>query len=261
MSVTDRQIGYIRGREYWPAVSNSMWNQAAEAAGTGSAQNLAHNLGATPAIVVAMQTQQDTTASDIAFGTHTATNSVITQPDSAQLAATVAGVTGTEISTFGAPGVEVGTLGDVFTFARRVPNNFDPDWPLGFKVHYTSGGTMVATDSFSWIILADIKNEDVAIAAASTVLDTVVPLLDLYGSTTAYLNKWTARGIMDKDWATRAQVEAGAMIVVSVELDAVVGITLGATNPTFFLGLEIDYAPRQTQGPAGTDVDPPLVVY
>lgn len=55
---------------------------SAETTGTGSSQNVAHGLGATPAGVLVVPTEHpgtpDTGAFDIAEGTHTSTNVVLT---------------------------------------------------------------------------------------------------------------------------------------------------------------------------------------
>lgn len=55
---------------------------SSEQTGTGSAQNVAHGLGATPAGVLVVPTEHpgtpDTGAFDIAEGTHTSTNVVVT---------------------------------------------------------------------------------------------------------------------------------------------------------------------------------------
>jgi predicted RecA/RadA family phage recombinase len=49
-----------------------------EQTGTGSAQNVAHGLSATPAAVLVTPTESDGNAFDIAEGTHTSTNVVVT---------------------------------------------------------------------------------------------------------------------------------------------------------------------------------------
>jgi predicted RecA/RadA family phage recombinase len=49
-----------------------------EQTGTGSAQNVAHGLGATPAAVTVHVTESDGNAFDVAQGTHTSTNVVVT---------------------------------------------------------------------------------------------------------------------------------------------------------------------------------------
>lgn len=51
---------------------------SAEQTGTGSPQNVAHGLGAAPSLVLVAPTEADGNAWDIAEGTHTTTNVVIT---------------------------------------------------------------------------------------------------------------------------------------------------------------------------------------
>lgn len=55
---------------------------SAETTGTGSAQNVAHGLGVTPSVVMVSVTEHpgtpDTGAFDVAEGTHTSTNVVLT---------------------------------------------------------------------------------------------------------------------------------------------------------------------------------------
>ena len=77
------------------------------------------------------------------------------------------------------------------------------------------------------------------------------------GSTTALKNKWTARGIKDKAWDSMTDVESGALMSISVELDATTSTP--ASEACFLLGLEIDYVPRLTTGHAGLEYDAPLV--
>lgn len=126
-------------------------------------------------------------------------------------------------------------------FNMMVPYDADPDDEMGFKIHWTCDSA-TTTESSSWIVLADFRAINVATAMVKgvTALDTVVPLLDLVIGA-AYAPQSTARGIKNKSWLTRAQVEAGAWMSVNVECSAET-----VTTNVWMLGLEIDYKVRAT---------------
>ena len=145
-----------------------------------------------------------------------------------------------EVSTFGYGAPLMAAAGDLVCHHTMVPNDWDPEYPLGFKVWWTSGSSTVA-DTISWKVAIDFKVEGETLIAPTTALDTVVALLD--NVTGAYDQQKTARGIKNKSWLTRAQVDAGADMMFHVEMDA---FAAGLSESKFLLGLEIDYVVRMT---------------
>lgn len=256
MAITDRDMAYRRGRLYLPAVSNSMWSLTAEDA--GAAFSVSHGLGATPNVLLIGHTDGDGTAISTAYGTQTADLAVGTFADAGQKGRALCGIAGSEVSSFGFPGVNF-LVSDVVGWCRRVPMDFDPNWPLGFRVHFTSGSA-TAADDFHFTVAFDIKNAaastaaaGTAVAAASTALDTAIAA-QTWIDTTTYKNTWTPRGIKDANWSTQAAIENGASMVISITA------TL-ADTAAILLGLEIDYVPRMTVGHAGMETDAPLVAF
>lgn len=263
MSVTDRQIAYRRQRKYLAAVENTMWSRTAETAG-GAAFSVAHNLGATPGIVVPTLTSIDAADNyDWASEAHTETLAVAGDIGDATIKAyALCGIVPTEISTFGFGGIQF-IEDDAVSWCRRVPIDFDPNWPLGFRAHFTSASA-TAADNFQFTVAFDIKNAPAktsalaatavagtALAAASTALDTVIAA-QTWIDTTTYKNTWSPRGIKNKAWSTLGAIEDGA--VMAIKLTATT-----ADTAAILLGLEIDYMPRLTVGHAGSDYDGPLV--
>jgi len=262
MGITDRQIEYRRKRLYLSAVENAMWIVSAE--GTNGAVTMAHNLAATPGIVAINYTgwAGDDTADWVA-GTHTATNAVgDIGGDATTFARALCGIAGTEVSTFGFPGVQF-LESDVIGWCLRVPIEFDPLWELGFRVHFTSA-SVTAADDFQFTVAFDVKDAPAAtselaavavagtaLAAASTALNTVIAA-QTWVDATAHKNTWSPRGIRDPEWSSQGAIEDGATMVIS--LTATV-----ADTAAILLGLEIDYMPRLTTGYSGAERDGPLV--
>jgi hypothetical protein len=90
-------------------------------------------------------------------------------------------------------------------------------------------------------VLADIIAEGAAHAIATTVLDTAIAV----DTESGVANAWerTARGIIDGDTATEANVVNGDFMSINVELDAT-----DAAEAIRFMGLAIDYVPKRYQG-------------
>ncbi len=262
MSVTDKQIDYRRRRLYLSAVENSMWIVSAE--GTNGAVSMTHALGATPGIVAINYTgwAADDTA-DWVPGATTEDNAVgDIGGDATTFARALCGVTGTEVSTFGFPGVNF-VEDDAVSWCLRVPIGFDPLWPLGFRAHFSSA-SVTAADDFQFTVVFDIKNApaataaavavDVAgtaLAAASTALDTVITA-QTWIDTTAYKNTWSPRGIKDAAWSSVTAIEDGAAMIIKLTATT-------ADTAAFLFGLEIDYMPRLTTGYSGAEYDGALV--
>ena len=148
-----------------------------------------------------------------------------------------------QISNFlyGAP--EMYAAGDLVSHYMMVPNDWDPEFELGFKVWWGSASA-TTTDKTDWIVLLDFFAEGATMTAAATALSTAVALDDL--STGAYDFQKSARGIRDAGWRTRAQVDAGALMVFSVEADATDIAVGGGAEALTLLGIEIDYTVRMT---------------
>ena len=88
--------------------------------------------------------------------------------------------------------------------------------------------------------MANYVAVDAALIQAIGALDTTIAV-DTLGAATAALNKWTERGIKNGGFLTRAQVTAGACMILNIE-GVASGITVGS-EITLLLGVEIDYAP------------------
>lgn len=150
-------------------------------------------------------------------------------------------------------GFQMDVAGDIATGALKVPIFFDPEHTLGIKVHWTSGSS-TAADTIDWIFKRNFVIEDAQIPTLiSTDLDTLISQ-DTVGVATTFINKWTARGLINANWLTRTQIEAGAIMVFSVEMDAS-AIDL-AVEKVWLLGIELDFVRRDFVGTK--DVDQPL---
>lgn len=258
MPIQDQNIDWYRKRWYIPAREFGMWAAPlSEASGTGSSQDVDHLLGATPQLVIASQSEQDTTASDISLGVlDSNTNLVVklTQPDSAQSALISAALVNTEFSSFGFGGFHVRNAGDLYTTYQRVPIDVDPAFEIGVKVNYISGSS-TAADIFDWIALLDFSANKVALKAPTSVLDAVIDVAGTLGTATASLNRWSSRGVKNRGFVTRAEIEDGALFTLSVELDSTQSAL--SSEELHFLGVEIDYVPLKTLG-YGSEYDRPL---
>ena len=138
-------------------------------------------------------------------------------------------------------GLDLDAAGEVGTFYLRLPYNFDPDHDIGIRVHYTTDSSTDG-DTFDWVVLWQMVEVDAAIPTGiSNALDTVISQ-DTLGASTAFLNKWTERGLIDSanvNLKTRAQVEGGVMLLVSIELDAT-DVNIPTEN-VWLLGAEVDF--------------------
>lgn len=138
---------------------------------------------------------------------------------------------------------------DLITGMIPCPMDLDPNFPVGFRVHYSGDHDGSGSATTSWILLQGAVVEGGAIATPTAALDTVIALLDAYSTTagdtattTDALYQVTGRGIRNSIGLTRSQVVNGALITISLELDAVANFT--SVN---FLFLEMDYVARRTQ--------------
>ncbi len=150
-------------------------------------------------------------------------------------------------------GALVSTDGDLIRGGFILPYDLDPQYEIGFRVHYSATyGTGVATLEF--ILLYDIvENAARTDVAGTTALDTIIPV-HTFSGTVDLSKQRTGRGVAlaVTHAITRAQIEAGAMFLISLEQDESANLTTEA-----FLALEIDYAVQRCTGP-GTNNDQAL---
>lgn len=155
----------------------------------------------------------------------------------------------TAATAIGIAGLDVSTDGELIVGMVPCPIDLDPKFELGFKVACCIDANGAST--VEWILLqATIKN-GVALAIPTAALDTVIGSQTV-GSTDNLLS-WSGRGIRNNIGITRAEIEAGAFLNFSIEMQAATNITA-----VFFLGMMMDYVPQLCQG-IGNEVLPPLV--
>jgi hypothetical protein len=136
------------------------------------------------------------------------------------------------------------SVGGVVEGAVIIPPWWNPEWPLGFRVWWTSQATALDVATFKVLALVAAEGEAI-IAAATGVLDTLVAEDIL---TVEFGIQRTSRGIRNANWSSRAVVDAGALLQFSVELDAT-DATLASSESIWLLGLEVDYTPMMTVYP------------
>lgn len=148
-------------------------------------------------------------------------------------------------------GWQMDAAGDIVTLGMKLPFDFEPGRPIGIKLHWTSGSS-TAADTIDWIVLYEMVLADGQIPTSiSTALDTAIAQ-DTVGVATSFLNKWTSRGIIDADAITRTQLEAGVLLLLSIEMDAS-AIDLSGEK-VWLLGIEFDYVPRDFVGTKDNDL-------
>jgi len=146
-----------------------------------------------------------------------------------------------EVSTFGVVGCLMDTAGDVLDHHLVLPGDVDLKRDIRFRVHWTSGSATTA-DTIDWkVFYRSIIPDTTTIAAAATVLDTVIAQDTVIG---AYTWQRTAYGIL-KGGTMGQTVES---VMLQVELDA---FAAGLTEDKFLLGLEMVYTPKRLRGPDG----------
>ena len=155
-----------------------------------------------------------------------------------------------EVGALGLVGLGYDATGDVILGYIHIPFDMNPDFPVGFRVNFTTNDSASGTASF--ILLTEtIKNGVALTATINDALDTIIPLLSAVNTS---LNSWTGRGIAKSLGLTRKDVEDGAILEISLELNAVATSSAGEI---VFLGLEMDYVPQKTIG-TGSELDAPL---
>lgn len=154
-----------------------------------------------------------------------------------------------EISTFGYSGLELAANSDAWCRLIPVPSDVDPAFELGFRVGWTANDT--ATPTILFTVQLDFKAAGAALITPATALSTILTADEL---TVAYGWEMSPRGVKNKDFLTRQQIENRAVMLIEVIATTIhTGITAG--NAWFF-GVEMDYAPFRTRG-TGMGVNPP----
>lgn len=150
-------------------------------------------------------------------------------------------------------GLKFGAVSDIGYCRYKLPIFYNPDFDLGIRLNWTSGSSTSA-DTIDWTTVFEFVKTDNAIPTSiSKVLDTIIAQ-DTVGAATAFLNKWTSRGIIDKDNSevpTREQVEAGVDLLLKNTLSAT-AIDV-ASEIVWLLGIEIDFVRLDFVGSSGFD--------
>lgn len=153
-----------------------------------------------------------------------------------------------EISDFGLGGISM-EVGDMvaawdFDFLSKV----DIEQEIGVRVVWTGDINIpAASDACTWVVLYDQVDPGEAIIEPATPLSTTIAA-QTEGSVVGFKLHKTSRGIIAK--GTFDETARQGLIAFRVESDAVTSYAAGEIT---FLGLELDYIPRQTvQG--GEDV-------
>lgn len=142
-----------------------------------------------------------------------------------------------EVSTFGFAGFACTPNDDFATLDLQTPSIVDPTKEIGVRVIYTVDETPAADDAVLWIVLYDQVDDNEAMVAPATALDTTIASA-LDGGTTGRILRRSSRGIINAnkfDFTARQ----GAL-AWSVEEQATTQYT---NDKVIFLGLEIDYIP------------------
>ena len=122
-----------------------------------------------------------------------------------------------------------------------IPRDLNITQEIGFRVRYSSASA-TAADTRSWIILYDIIPENSAIALGTTALSTIIALLETDNGTA---NAWqeSARGVLNGDTVTEANLTTQAIMAINLELDSD-----AASEEMNMYGLMIDYVPKRYLG-------------
>ena len=142
------------------------------------------------------------------------------------------------------------TADDRVTHSMEFPSMWDIEEEIGVTVAWSAKDAAIATDAATFIFLYDQVDEDEAIIAPATALDTAIVALDLYGATTDQLLKKTSRGIINANTFDLAALDG--FFSFQVELDAV---TTFSADEVELLGVIFDYYPRWTVGGPNIEVN------
>jgi len=182
----------------------------------------------------------------------------LTESSNVLMSASVATTTviPTEVGSTGIVGINMSADNDALRALWPIPYDLDPKFELGFKVWWTAA-TISSGGDCLWTIEADVKKEGIAIAAASTALDTAIASDEYVTSagaatTTDSLLQVTSRGIKNTLAITRDDIEQGCTLSIDLIKTSDTDITT-----VLFLGLMIDYAPMRCWG-VGNELIPSL---
>ncbi len=161
-----------------------------------------------------------------------------------------------ELSDFGFGALKMTADNKVVSGALPCPYDLDPKFEVGFKVHWT-GDVTGSTAEVTWLLLQDVTKRGVALAKASTALNTILvsdPNHDANGaaSATDYLYQSTPRGIRNSIGLTRANIEEGALITFNLEQASAT-----AETNIYLMGIEMDYVAQLCVG-VGSEIISPL---
>lgn len=144
-----------------------------------------------------------------------------------------------EISTLGMMGLLMEADGDNVVTLIRIPDYWDREQKLRFRVIWTTA-SVTAADTIDWKILYNVAAVDAIIPTTAAALSTVIAQ-DTVGGTTARVIKATANGILNAG----VLPPLARYIVLTVEMD---DFAAGLTEDKWFLGLEIEHTVRQSLG-------------
>lgn len=149
-----------------------------------------------------------------------------------------------EIGALNFVGLEMNTAGDMVSMFTPVPRDLNPLHPVGVRpVFQTASAT--AADTITWIVLYDVIANGVALAEATTALDTPVGQETVTGTAEALEVGDAFRGVINGGTFTEAQITGWAFVAWRIEMDAKAA---GLTEDIIFLGLGLDYVPKRYQG-------------
>jgi hypothetical protein len=137
-----------------------------------------------------------------------------------------------------------------------IPPCVNPEFPLGFRIHFVNQVTSSAACVTKPVILAAIKtgNTDV-IADAAGALDTPIPVSTSATIPAGQFNI-SNRGIKNANWTTRSKIYSGSWLEFSLMWGTLTNYTLGTGAKLWVTGLMIDYVPMLTRFPHG-ELDAP----
>lgn len=176
-------------------------------------------------------------------------NTDITAQGDGIISALVAGGAGptfdlAEISTSGLVGLGSATNNADVAFVWKIPQDFDPSWPVGLRLFVVGGNTV----TFTPVVVHRVckTGEDITTTPAIA-LNTVISGL----SCTANTLRVTSRGIINRLAISRLDIETGCLLIGNIDWGTLGGVRVS------LLGIEFDYAPQYCAG-QGNAVDPPL---
>lgn len=147
-------------------------------------------------------------------------------------------------------GIKLTTTGGFVDIAVPLPNDINPDRPIGCRIHAISYDSSLLTGALFRAILTfqppwngttggDFYN--------GVELDVPIGNLTITTSSNERL-LITSRGIKNSIGLTRQQIRYGTWLDVSLELSSVSG-TINSTSAIWCMGFELDYCPMRTRLP------------